>query len=376
MTRAQMKMKARNDIRGNVGRLFLIGLIIGCLAITTVLPFFGLFFMSAFSLGTLRAYMALSKGESIRAGYAFRGFSSFWRSGWLMWLTGLFVYLWSLLLLVPGIIKTYSYAMAPYVLAEHPELTARQCLRYSKQMMRGHKFQLFVLELSFILWDLLVLVTLGIMAIWVGPYKQATKVNFYHNIKPAELRTDKFVARDETPEPSVSEPETPCASEAEACPTEEPTVNEEKVPETPVYPAEPPVSASYPGIPPASTPYPGNASPYPGAVPTPSVSPTAKPPVSPYPEGTPYASPYPGAVPPPPVYPAPNPPVSPYPGAVPPVSPRPVSSDHYGYEAQPNPYGYGSSPYENSRVIMPKTRKKPTSDTHTQSSFFNEGSDL
>ncbi|MBR3941833.1 MAG: DUF975 family protein, partial [Clostridia bacterium] len=216
MTRSQMKRKARDDIRGHIGSLFLISLIIGCLSFTTILPFFGMFFMAAFSLGSLRAYMSLSKGDSISAGYAFRGFSSFWRSGWLLWLTNFFISLWSMLLFVPGIIKTYSYAMAPYVLAEHPELTARQCLRHSKHMMRGHKFELFVLELSFIPWNLLVLITLGIMGIWVGPYMEATKVNFYHSIKPDELQTEDRVTPDFSDFPSD-------ISKEEECPAEQPT---------------------------------------------------------------------------------------------------------------------------------------------------------
>ena len=73
--------------------------------------------------------------------------------------------------------------MSYYILAENPDMTAREALNESKAIMHGHKMDLFVLELSFIPWLLLVAVTLGIAAIWVEPYMQLTLTNFYHNIK-------------------------------------------------------------------------------------------------------------------------------------------------------------------------------------------------
>ena len=91
--------------------------------------------------------------------------------------------LWSLLFVIPGIIKGYSYSMAFYILAENPDMTAKEAITESREIMNGHKWELFVLGLSFILWAFAIVFTLGIAAIYVEPYMQLTIANFYHNIK-------------------------------------------------------------------------------------------------------------------------------------------------------------------------------------------------
>ncbi|MHC9536721.1 DUF975 family protein [Dellaglioa sp. BT-FLS60] len=99
-----------------------------------------------------------------------------------------FTTLWALLLWVPGIIKKYSYSQVYLInkdLAEnpnHPELTARQKLKLSAKLMKGHKFDLFVLELSFLGWNLLSTITFGISTIWVLPYQSTTYVAFYRDL--------------------------------------------------------------------------------------------------------------------------------------------------------------------------------------------------
>ena len=121
----------------------------------------------------------------------------FWR--------GLFITLWSLLLFIPGIIAAYSYALTPYIMAEHPELRARDALRESKIMMKGNKWRLFCLELSFIGWILLVFLSftalmlvsyfsgnlaalsIGMILFLVGllilnPYIEASRAAFYREI--------------------------------------------------------------------------------------------------------------------------------------------------------------------------------------------------
>lgn len=94
-------------------------------------------------------------------------------------LTGLFVLLWALLFIIPGIIKAIAYSMAPYLMADNPNMTATEALDDSQRLMDGHKMDFFILGLSFIGWALLVIVTFGIAAIWVGPYIQATHAEFY-----------------------------------------------------------------------------------------------------------------------------------------------------------------------------------------------------
>jgi len=93
-----------------------------------------------------------------------------------------YVFLWSLLFLIPGIIASYSYAMTSYILAEYPELTASEAITKSKEMMTGNRFRLFCLHFSFIGWDLLCMFTFGIGNLWLIPYKQAATAAFYREI--------------------------------------------------------------------------------------------------------------------------------------------------------------------------------------------------
>ena len=97
-------------------------------------------------------------------------------------LTALYLVLWTLLFIIPGLIKTYSYAMAPYIMAEHPDWSANECITRSRELMDGHKFELFCLDLSFIGWDLLCILSLGIGFIFLRPYKEAAKAAFYRNL--------------------------------------------------------------------------------------------------------------------------------------------------------------------------------------------------
>lgn len=97
----------------------------------------------------------------------------------LAFLKGLFVALWSLLLVIPGIVATYRYAMAPFILAEHPGMRASDAIDASKYMMKGSKMDLFLLDLSFIGWDLLCILTLGIGSLWLNPYRSMAFTVFY-----------------------------------------------------------------------------------------------------------------------------------------------------------------------------------------------------
>lgn len=97
-------------------------------------------------------------------------------------LRSLYTLLWSLLLIVPGIIAALSYAMTPFILEEHPELTANEAIRRSKELMRGHKTDLFILELTFIGWSLLCILTLNLGHIALNPYKNAAYAVFYREI--------------------------------------------------------------------------------------------------------------------------------------------------------------------------------------------------
>lgn len=97
-------------------------------------------------------------------------------------LRGLYTALWSLLFIIPGIIKSFSYAMTPFIMAENPNMTASEAIEASKQLMDGHKGELFMLDLTFIGWELLAALTLNIGYIFLNPYKNAAYAAFYKNL--------------------------------------------------------------------------------------------------------------------------------------------------------------------------------------------------
>ena len=97
-------------------------------------------------------------------------------------LRGLFTVLWSLLFIIPGIVKALSYSMTPFIMAENPELSAKEAINASKILMDGHKWELFCLEFSFMGWNLLNALTLGIGSLFLNPYINAAYAAFYRNI--------------------------------------------------------------------------------------------------------------------------------------------------------------------------------------------------
>ena len=112
------------------------------------------------------------------------GFHPYWRTVGAMFLRDLFLILWSLLLIVPGIVKAYSYRMTPYILAEYPEMRGREAITLSRQMMAGQKWRAFVLDLSFIGWGLLSALTLGLLGLfYVHPYRYCTNAELYRELK-------------------------------------------------------------------------------------------------------------------------------------------------------------------------------------------------
>ncbi len=188
--RKQWKAAAKQQIKGNIGTLFLITIILGILAaVASGLTFgIGTIIFPAIGVSICAIYLNLTKGIPAAVGDMFCRMDTFGKALWLQILTAFFTFLWSLLFVIPGIIKAYSYSMAQYVLAEHPEKTAREALNESKRIMEGHKMELFVLHLSFFWWHLLGAITFGIAYIYVTPYMSCTVANFYNAIKAPSHR--------------------------------------------------------------------------------------------------------------------------------------------------------------------------------------------
>ena len=113
----------------------------------------------------------------------FDGFNRVIKSFCAYFVYTLLILLWALLLIIPGIVKTYSYAMTFYILAESPEIGVLEAITRSRELMDGHKLKYFCLQWRFFGWLLLSVLTLGVGLLWLGPYLQASNAAFYRDIK-------------------------------------------------------------------------------------------------------------------------------------------------------------------------------------------------
>ncbi|MBR7070641.1 MAG: DUF975 family protein [Clostridia bacterium] len=117
----------------------------------------------------------------------FKGFTDdFGGNVVLILLETIFVALWTMLFIIPGIVKAYSYSMIFYIKADHPEYDWHQCFDESKRITSGHKWDLFVLDLSFIGWLIVGSICLGVGNLWVSAYMTAAKAQAYEAIKNAQ----------------------------------------------------------------------------------------------------------------------------------------------------------------------------------------------
>lgn len=156
--------------------LHLIGLVLFILALPLTWGFQTLF------LGAVRGGEATAK--DMFEGYNKELFSRVLTTTLLYYV---YVFLWSLLLLIPGCIKAYSYAMTPYILKDNPEMKNNAAIEESMRMMDGHKLELFLLDLSFIGWAILSILTCCIGFLWLTPYMNMARVNFYEDLKKASV---------------------------------------------------------------------------------------------------------------------------------------------------------------------------------------------
>ena len=121
--------------------------------------------------------------QAVKIEQLFDGFKDYSRVVLTGLLQGIYIFLWTLLLIVPGIIKSLSYSQTNYILRDYPELKNNAAIELSMAMMKGHKFDYFCLILSFIGWILLGILTLGIGLLWVSPYIATASAHFYEHVK-------------------------------------------------------------------------------------------------------------------------------------------------------------------------------------------------
>ena len=148
---------------------FLVALLVGCNL------------QYGFSVGILRFHR--NREETIKEMFSAGFKEDYGRVLGIVLLKTVFIILWALLLIIPGIIKAYSYAMTEFIAEDNPELGPKECIDRSKAMMEGHKMDLFLLDLSYIGWILLGIVTLGIGMLWVAPWMSMAHVKFYEQLK-------------------------------------------------------------------------------------------------------------------------------------------------------------------------------------------------
>lgn len=131
--------------------------------------------------GYMIGFLHQFRGKEQQIEMLFSGFKvRIWCTMLLMYV---YTFLWSLLLIIPGIIKGYSYAMTPYILNDESNLTCNAAIEKSMALMSGHKMKLFLLDLSFIGWYLLAALTLFIGCLWIFPYHQSARAAFYEDLK-------------------------------------------------------------------------------------------------------------------------------------------------------------------------------------------------
>jgi len=180
MTRAQLKQRGKDVLSGNWG-VVLVTLVINSALqglAGAILPGLGALAISGpMTAGVASIYMTLQRDYEPSVEQLFSGFENFLNSFLTGVLKAVFTFLWSLLLIVPGIVKSMGYSQAFYLINDDPELEAMDALRLSEQLMDGHKMEYFLLQLSFLPWILLCVLVVPIF--YVAPYISATNAAFY-----------------------------------------------------------------------------------------------------------------------------------------------------------------------------------------------------
>ncbi len=200
-TRSEIKSIAKEIVKTHYGMalapMLLLMLINAVLSGVTA----GLGFVLVFplSVGLCLIYLMLWRCEnpSIETMFTSAFQENFPRKlGGMCWMT-LFSTLWSMLFVLPGIVKSYSYAMTPYILGKYTNVDAKSALKLSMKIMQGRKLELFIVDLSFIGWHLLGILTLGIVEIfWVSPYTSITRAAYFDEYVADSLATGKITEAD------------------------------------------------------------------------------------------------------------------------------------------------------------------------------------
>lgn len=183
MRARDFRKEAWKDLSGNWGTMIAIYLlyvvIISASGIVAIGP---LLLAGALSLGFSIALLKVARKQNAEISNLFDGFKNYGEVLVAYILQVIFIFLWSLLFFIPGIIKSYSYSMTFYIMADNPTISGSDAITQSRKLMNGNKLRLFCLDLSFIGWYLLSALTLGILLIFVVPYHYAARTEFYDSL--------------------------------------------------------------------------------------------------------------------------------------------------------------------------------------------------
>lgn len=188
MTRAQLKALAREQLGGGIFKNPWLMAVLVCVVYSLIIgagsyvAIGGLILTGPMTYGLAYVFLKQARDrQPMNVGDIFKGFSNDFGGTFMIGLmTGLFTALWTLLFVIPGIVKSYAYSMAYYIKLDHPEYNWKQCLDESQVMMKGYKMTLFVQDLSFLGWLIVGSFVFGIGTLWVAPYMQATRAQFYN----------------------------------------------------------------------------------------------------------------------------------------------------------------------------------------------------
>ena len=188
---------ARESLKGKwglaIGTLVVYFLIAVVLQIIPIVgPIASLIISGPFAIGLAVFSLSISRNQDAKLEQIFRGFNNFGTALGAYLLMILFILLWMLLLIIPGIIAAISYSMTFYILADDNSIGAMDAIDKSIKMMDGYKWKYFCLGLRFLGWALLCILTLGIGFLWLMPYMQVSMAKFYDDVKANSLTTENI----------------------------------------------------------------------------------------------------------------------------------------------------------------------------------------
>jgi uncharacterized membrane protein len=179
--------QARASLAGKWGISIAVVVVINLIGAIGIIPCVGpiinLVIAGPLQLGVMMFFLKIARQTEVEFGDAFAGFKYFGNAFWALLLVAIFTLLWTLLLIIPGIIASFRYALTFFVLADHPEMSASDAINRSKELMKGNKWKLFCLGCRFIGWILLAILTCGIGLLWVLPYLQTSMARFYDDVR-------------------------------------------------------------------------------------------------------------------------------------------------------------------------------------------------